>query len=316
MYFSGLETNSAVALTNGKFVVALVPGTYMFGDTEAEVPTITDYINKNRQVLVDSFENIKIQKTEKGALTHYVDDEGKIISIKDYKIVKDKLDDAQASGYDFHKDIWVDFYKEAEYKSLRKEIGIMHPKYAEDKIYFEDLEIKCVLWSEDTGSDFIETPFNYGKISFDNKNGIYKVLRGKIVDDVWNIVKSEAPPRTVFESKQAGFHEFSKINGTYVWGGSRAPSYIKWETDSLVFETLEEAQQEETRLRKKIYSTLKVLVEPEKEISRTTRVALLKELRNLASSISSVDPKTKTQRIWTRANNQVRNLIDVLSEDT
>jgi len=316
MFFEGLKENNAVALNSGKFIVALIPGEYKISGNHV---TVEGPSYAAKQILVDTIEDIYKQKIEKGEVIHFVPrstDATGSISTEEYQEFNDKITELLKRGYDYDEDCWVDFYKEAECKDIKQQQSEFRPVFSEPQTYFEKLNIECVLWSEDTGSSFIETPFRYGKVQFNNSGGIYKVQRGKIVDDVISDARSNAPGGTIIEKGSSG-NSFLKINGKYVWPDSRdAAPYIKNSADFKIFEDLEEAQAEARKVRTKVQASISIAMYPNKETSPTAQRNLLETLQSLQTSINAVVSKVRTEGSLRSAKNKVNQLIDILMEDS
>ena len=238
--FNGLKERQAVFF-NGKYVVQLPRGTF-FDSSGSVLP--------DGQVVVEDLD-IHRQIKESPKVIKYILEDG----------TEKKPEDRQAVVAEISQ--YEDEWGNIDYPSIEVEFDIRKrlqefedakKVYSDPVVYYEPVEIQVVGSAEDTGSEFIETPFQHGEVTWTPSTGIYKLHTTRVSLDQW---RQEAIENHAYEfdnTRAFGGEnnqklEFAQINGNFVFTHIKNKAFIRREGTVEIFPTLKEAQEREKEIR-------------------------------------------------------------------
>ena len=300
--FDGLGQNQAVKVGD-RYIVCL------YGSYKVNGEKVQAY---NQQVLVDDLKNIVGRVPPKQVVVGYASEDGEEISVEEFNRFSSEL--YQYWDEDLDQYSFPDVDTEIEHVKKRA-------RYTKFKSITEDVdeeihpvEITVVGSAEDTGSRFIETPFQYGKVSHGPSGGIYKVYSGRIArDEVMRL--SKANPDVQVDVPSHGNIEFVKVGGGYVFTKStREHTWIKDGSSARVFSSLEEARQHEEEIRSYVSSLMKMHMFPKKADGKTIQ-DLVSSLRLLEDKVMTLDVKQKSVGQYRILLKMLQDKIDELVEE-
>ena len=196
-----------------------------------------------------------------------------------------------------------DDYEEYQFDSLEHEYEIKKewerikdaiPIYDETPEELIPVEIEVAGSMVDTGSEFISTPYQYGKTFFDaHTQGIFSINLGSVAMDEVNTIKCEYPSVKIDNSNHSHL-TYLQVDGGYVFGSSVHDNYITGKNCVRVVTTLKEAQESEKAVRQKVRSRLMMKIKP---ISADAVLVsdLYTFLKSVKISLSELEVKQKGQ---------------------
>jgi len=305
--FSDLKAHQAVKLDTNLFVVELVQATY-------EIAGVQVYINySNSQVTVESLDDIKHVKTQKGEVLHYEYTRNgvtEIVSVADRKALAVKVADISEEYYDedAEEHIFPDLDTEFEYKKLSQLLNSYRPVCAPDVTTLDSVEITVVGTAVDTKSKFIETPLQYGKVSFGSQ-GVFRVNLSAIALDEFNKAKL-VYPEAKFENATHSNIRYAQVNGTYMFNDAILGAK---EAQVRVVTSLAQARALEKEVREGISNILRHKLAP---VAMTQSILtvnkVMAELEAIKNSVRRIDPKAKSYNDHARAVKELNALVVTL----
>jgi hypothetical protein len=300
--FNDLKQNQAVKLDNGLFVVELYQGAY-------EISGVQVNINYgNNQVTVQSLDDIKRITTKSGELLNYVYTHNgitDIVSVDERNALAVKVDDFSDEYYyeDAEEHIFPDLYIEFEYKKLRQLLNSYRPVRAPDVTTLESVEVTVVGTAVVTGSQFIETPFQYGTVSFSGR-GVFRVNLSAIALDEFNRAKL-VYTNSKFDNATHSNIRYAQVNGNYLFNDDVLGAK---ENQVRIFGSLKEAQAMEKEVRDGISNILRHKLAPVAMTALTVN-NVMNELETIRNNVKRIDPKSKSYDDHARAIKQLNELV-------
>jgi len=300
--FNDLKQNQAVKLDNGLFVVELYQGAY-------EISGVQVNINYgNNQVTVESLDDIKRITTKSGELLHYVYTHNgitDIVSGDERNALAVKVNDFSEEYYDEgeEENIFPDLDTEFEYKKLCQLLNSYRPVRAPDVTTLESVEITVVGTAVDTGSQFIETPFQYGTVSFGGR-GVFRVNLSAIALDEFNRAKP-VYTNSKFDNATHSNIRYAQVNGNYFFSDETLGAR---ENQVHISSSLKEAQAMEKKVRDGISNILRHKLAPVAMTALTVN-NVMNELETIRNNVKRIDPKSKSYDDHIRAIKQLNDLV-------
>lgn len=234
MYIKNLNYSSAIILGENKYLIQLrIYETYEI-DGNIYNPT------GDEQRVVSSIDNIYVVKTNKPVLDHFIDSNGNVVPLDEYNKLMSELSKLPrtSNGYEY-----PDLQTEFHYRSRLEVFDAMEPVKVAAPPTKTKVDYKIIGSMEDTGSDFIETSFILGEATFFNK-GPYKFLGSLAAVDEFRKVTADNPKFVMNNDLQ-----WAKYESTSIFT-NRNNRFITSRSDYAIFPTLEQAQEEERKVRK------------------------------------------------------------------
>ena len=285
--FDGLKPHEAIKVSDGSYIVQLdrtfINHSYMINGVVTS--------GSNRQVVVDDLSKIKRYIPESKVVTAAIISDGSEISIDELDNFNQKY--VQYLKYDGHYDFGDDI--DAEIAHLKDKAKYKVKEYIYDTVpaKTQDLEITVVGSVEDTGSDFITTPFVYGNVRHDGYRtaGIYKVEVAKIALDEFNKLKNEFTDAQYIVPDHSHM-KYIKINGEYAFTKIKE-NWVEKSNACKIISSLEEAKELEKAVRKTVRETAMLNIKP-REISGTEIREVINDLELLKERVSALHVKQKS----------------------
>ncbi len=184
-------------------------------------------------------------------------------------------------------------------------MGSYRPVCAPDITTLESVEITVVGTAVDTGSPFIETPFQYGTVSFSGR-GVFRVNLSAIALDEFNRAKP-VYTNSKFDNATHSNIRYAQVNGNYLFNDDVLGAK---ENQVRIFGSLKEAQAMEKEVREGISNILRHTLAP---VAMTQNVLtvnnVMNELEAIRSNVKRIDPKTKSYNDHARAMKQLSELV-------
>lgn len=302
----GLNRYQAVKFNNG-FIVS-------FKDEQGYQPAGKHIVNgvevTMAQVFVESLEGVKRVVDHSSVLTHYENSEGAVMSSEEVVIIRGlsfPYWEEDSDNY-YYPSLEVEF----DIKKRQEVIKDFKPIYAKQEDTYEDVQFVIVGCQEDTGSEFITTPYSIGKAFFDNSESVYKIESVlSIVSDEWQKLSKQYLDDKFENSTHSGFR-YAKVNNTYIFNDSTKQVSDKGQYSKL-FTTLLDAKKHEESIRKLIRSKVTPHLKSYQILGENDRSDICKDLQSLLTCISSIEPKQKSHSIYRQCIIKVNKLIDKLS---
>ena len=246
---------------------------------------------------------------------HYSDSRNgvtKLVSIADrdalavYVVAEaDDFYDEDSDEYNF-----PDLDTEFEFRKMQAQLNSYVAVRADDITTLESVEVTVVGTAVDTGSQFIETPFQYGTVSFSGR-GVFRVNLSAIAFDELRrakLVYTDAK----FDNSTHSNIRFAQVNGNYLFSNETLGA---GENQVRIFGSLEEAQAMEKEVREGISNILRHKLAP---VAMTQNVLtinnVMNELEAIKRIVNSIDPKSKSYNDHARARTQLNELVAKLYE--
>jgi len=211
--FDGLDDRQAVAF-NGVYVIQLSRGEYVSPSGDSVKINMADQLTHHQ---IDGWHLVK--KTQPQVL-YYKTKEGNELSVGDYHRLQEQYEEYKESGF-------PDLDTEFDIKKRIAEYSRSTPVMSEVEVTHEPIEITVIGSAEDTGSEFIETPFKYGKVSFKTR-GVYKVHASSIsIDEFKKLGAKFTKDRFNCDGDKL---RFAKINGNFVFSHMSDVAWIDRQT--------------------------------------------------------------------------------------
>ena len=303
--FTDLNQNQAVKLDNGLFVVALAQGTYEVAGVRAQI----GHWN-GQQVIVESLDSIKRVVTVVGEIIHYTYSRNGVtetVSVADRNELANKVSALTEAYYNEDADEFTfpDLDQEFEYKKLEALLNSYDVVRADSVTTLESVEIAVVGTAVDTGSQFIETPFQFGTVSFSGR-GVFRVNLSAIALDEFNRAKLVYTAATFNNSTHSNIR-FAQVNGTYMFNDDVLGVN---ENQVRIFGFLKEAQAMEKEVRDGVSNILRHKLAPVAMTQNALTVNnVMTELETIRSNAKRIDPKTKSYNDHARAIKQLGELV-------
>lgn len=260
------------------------------------------------QVTVKSTDNMFLVNPPTKQLDRYENEQGVVMDIDTYTIAnkaKSKYWDEDAEDY-----IYPNIESQIEILKLEEDRKGFKPMYKD--VYYEPtpVDITVIGTMEDTGSNFISTPFEIGCSKFAGSVGIYKVASPlSIALDEFSKIAKENPEDKLENPTHSGL-EYGNVNGKYVF--NKGDRYISTrEQYYKVFEDLEDAKKYEELIRKFIRSRVLPHLKDHQEVSKQERSDITKKLLSIHSDVRSLQVKQKSDSDHKRV---IKNVNDLLNE--
>lgn len=274
MFITGMDKNTAIKLGD-KYVVQLSHTSFEINGAK---------IGNQTQVVVDNLEDVVQVKITPRKIDHYVDDNGSKYSVVEINNIRTKFQDED--GDDFYPTIQdqIDHLKEIEW------VNSLEKVYTEEKVERFPVEIEVIGSLEDTGSDFIETAINYGKASWDNSAGLYKVQMSRIAKD--EVIKLQKQYDDIDIPNHSNI-EYVKASGKFIFTND-PKQWIKNAQHVQIVTDLDKAKDLEKHVRDYVNKAMMAYIEPVK-VTDVYAKDLIGSLRNVHKNISDMRLRKDSQ---------------------
>lgn len=304
--FKGLKPNDAVRMDNGKLVVALNPGTYVVSAVITKV-----YHNDQLVIEKDQVNSLFRVESRSGIVLHYMLDKRKV-SVEEHRDLLIEVSELESEFYngDSEEYYFPDLDTEFEFRKKKELLNRHLPVRDEDQNIFIPVKITVIGSAEDTGSEFIETPFSYGEVSFQGR-GVYRVNLSAIAKDEFNKARIKYI-NVKFDNATDSNIRYAQVNNNYVFKDDTLGAK---ENQIRVLGSLKEAQDMEAKVRTGISNILRHKLEPVEVTQQILTVnQVMTDLETVLLAVKRIDSKNKTQFEHSLAVKKVAELIKKLEQ--
>lgn len=253
---------------------------------------VIKYKNKEGYMIlkesVNNYDTYFLDGVETKLINNLVIPEDSVITVRRQgKILKDyrrdgevmSIEEFRAKPQNYDSDSSEEFTLRAI--ANRRELKGFQPFYEQNPI--EDVEIKIVGYVEYTGSKFIHSKItsNWRIPSID-----YVLYVNLVTMDEYSILKEEYKDHGKFETPDRRYLRFVKVNNKYAFGDGYPfgdYDYIK------KYDTLEEAKNEEEKVRNTVRSAVKAAIFP----GNSTSIVKVEKILNQLKLINKLRSKTE-----------------------
>ena len=273
--FNGLDDRQAIEF-NGVYVIHLSRGEYVSPSGENVKINMTGQLTHHQ---IEGWQRVK--KTQPRVL-HYKTKEGNELSVDEYRRLQEQYEELKEKGF---PDLDTEFDLKKRIAEYNRATAVM----SEAEVTHEPIEITVIGSAEDTGSEFIETPFKYCQTSF-KSSGIYKVHSTAIsVDEFKKLGSKFTKDRFSCDGKL----RFAKINGDFVFSHMSDVAWIDRQTSQVVG-TIEEARELEKSIRQQVVNAVYLALIPV-PADDVTLNEVLRQLGRIQDTVRGLDVKVKDQ---------------------
>ena len=283
--FDNLQNFEAIKI-DGNICVRLPRGVYKINGEVLEVNTY------NGEQHVFNSEAVIEQQIKTPSVCLYFrnkETDGRL-SIDEHQDTLQKIDDKYSQFYSEYDDeySYSDIDTEYQHKKEVQSFKDIHvPVLSEEEINYEPVDIKVKGSWEDTGSDFIETPYSQGSVSFGSC--LFKVHTGKIAWD--EFVKQCNKYNLTYSGDNI---RFVQVDNGYIFASRY--DHIPYIKNGLsvcsLAKSLEDAHKCEAEVREVIAKRMYVLF-ADQSVSEIQRKQLHNDLSYTLGKIRSLDIKVK-----------------------
>jgi hypothetical protein len=303
--FKELKAYQAVKLDNGNFVVAFPRGKYVIDGATGSVNGLCDQV-----VVTDITQVFRVENTP-GEILHYTLYD-QIVSVEVRNALYAEVQ-ALADEY-FNEDaeevVFPDLDTEFEFRKKQELVNRHVMVRGAPQTLQITVEITVVGTAEDTGSEFIETPFSFGEISFQGR-GVYRVDLSGIAKDEFNRARIKYTEATFNDATHSNIR-YAQVNGDYLF---KEDTLGAKENQVRVLGSLREAQEMEQNVRTVIGNILRHKLEPVEVTKAVLTVnQVLLDLAVIKREVVNIDPKSKTLGERRNALARLNALIDKLEQ--
>lgn len=292
--FNGLRDNQAVFF-NGRYVVQLPRGVFL----DSSGNTLS-----SGQVVVEDL-NIQKETKEPSRIVKYIFSDGTEKFPEDYIAVINEMEQYEDDwGEPNYPSIEVEF----DIRKRLQEFQDAEKVYSEPVVRHENIDIDVIGSAEDTGSDFIETPFQHGCVTWNASTGIYKLLTTQVSLDQWRKEASENTEHAFDNAKgigggNKGKLEFAKIDNKYVFTHLQNKTFINRGNTAEIFSTLKAAQEREKEIRQIVSQEVAKHTNTGKPDDKTLG-EIIQDVDKLNRLVREIESKQKTEnKKWTALKN-------------
>jgi hypothetical protein len=303
--FKGLNAHQAVKLDNGKFVVALPRGNYVIDAAPGIVNGLNDQV-----VVADITRVFRVENTP-GEILHYTLND-QIVSVEVRNALYAELQALHDKYFSEYTEVLVftDLDTEFDFRKKQELVNRHILVRGEPQTLLIPVEITVIGIAEDTGSEFIETPFTFGEVSFQGR-GVYRVNLSDIAKDEFNKAVIKYTEATFNNATHSNIR-FAQVNGDYLF---KEDTLGAKENQARVFGSLKEAQAMEQNVRTVIGNILRHKLEPVKVTQNILTVnQVLADLAVIKREVVNIDSKSKTVGERRHALAKLNALIDKLEQ--
>ena len=280
----GLSDFEALSIGD-KFIVALPSGGY---GRKFRVNGID--IQSNGQVVVDSLEDIlEVFKPNKVLESWLWEDKGISLTIKEHNDLSSKY--MEFYDNDLEEYAFGSVEEEIEYIKHRDYMKNFKPVYGETLEAPKAVFITLIGSFEDTGSCYIQTPFQHGLARFQGGSGVYKVLTSGVAADAVAKYIHNNPEIKITNSNHSNI-KFLQVDGKYIFTDTQEQHFEKSGVCKVV-QTLDEAQNIERDIRDKVKRTLDLHCKPV-AVNEVQMLDFVKVLQGFRKSLQSLEIKQKS----------------------
>lgn len=300
----GLNQYQAVKFNNG-YVVQLAQGDRY----NLEIHTVNNTETKSSQVFVNDLDSIRKVNIPVKTIQHYLTSEGVEISVEEVESIR-ALSNPYYSEYE-DEYIYPNLEVEFEIKKKQEVLKGITPVYDDPVKTFTEVDIEVVGVQEDTGSDFITTPYSIGKAFYDNEGGIYKVAVSSDIakDEMSKLRKSYSDDD--FKLPSHSGLRYVQVNNKYVFS-DRDPHLDKGY--SKVFTDLTEAKKYEETIRKFVRDKVLPHIKSYQEVTDSERSDIVDSLNGIEGLILKTQVKVKSESVKRQCLTRIRELLSKLGE--
>lgn len=287
----GLGEYEAVKMEE-RYVVGLQPyvngfyGNGYYGNVYYEVAGVR--VKNTSQVVVDNLEDILKVVPPKTTVESY-SNEDQTISVDEWRSLRQDLNNRLDEDGDA---LAMSVEEEVEFVRVRAHFNSFKPNRKIGDEVLQPVDIVLIGSHEDTGSDFIETPFKHGLAKFSGTSGIYKVKLSAIARDEFEAYRRDNPDVDLKNSSHSNIR-FCTIGGKYIFTQTEK-SWVEKTGQTSIGTSLSEAKELEGGVRKYIRDILDLHCKPQKA-SEATILDLVDTLQATLRDVQSLDVKQKSR---------------------
>lgn len=194
---------------------------------------------------------------------------------------------------DYGEMVFGSLEQEYEFKKEWERVKDATPIYDETEEQLEKVGIDVVGSAVDTGSEFIQTPYQFGKAFFDKTNsGIFSVNIHSVACNEVTRLKGQYPD-IKFEIPTHSGLTYLQVDGKYIYGGKSLESYVTGNNSTRVVQTLKQAQDLEDGIRQKVRQKSMVQIKGSNELGLNTIKSYHDFLNATLSKVVSLEIKKK-----------------------
>lgn len=300
--YNGLEQHQAIKC-NDKYVVQLG---LCYGNSYEIEGALS---NGSKQVVVDDLNKIKRYFGEQKKTVGAIISDGSEVPIETIQQFNDKY--FQYEDEDGRMWFGEDTEAELQYVKDKAYYRVQEYVYETTPAYTEDLEITVVGSVEDTGSNFIETPYVYGKANF-GSSGVYRVNLSSIAMYEFCKVRAEYP-NVEFDVPTHSHLKYVKVNTQYIFTNCSE----RWINDTgtfVVLNDLEQAHEKEREIRKFVRGMLETYAAPRKAGDVEIK-DFVESLKSIKGSVERLDVKQKSRSEYMTLLKTVCGLIEKYTQE-
>jgi len=204
--------------------------------------------------------------------------------------------------------------QEYEFKKEWERVKDATRVYDETEESLERVDIDVVGSAVDTGSEFIQTPYQFGKAFFDKTNsGIFSVNVYSVACNEVTRLKSQYPD-TKFEIPTHSGLTYLQVGGKYIYGGTSTESYVTGNNPTRIVQTLKQAQDLEDDTRQKVRQKIMVQIKGSNELGLNTIKSYHDFLKATLSKVVSLEIKQKDYTSKRSLSESIQNKITELEK--
>lgn len=297
MYIKNLKHGNAIILGENKYLI-LLKG-YETYDIDGNVYDV----GSDEQRVVKSIDNIYVVRPQKSVLDHFIDSAGNKVPVDDYNKLMSELSKLPrtSNGYEY-----PDLQTEFHYRSRLAVFEAMEQVKVVPPALKTKIDYEIIGSMEDTGSEFIETSFVRGDASFFDK-GPYKFLGSAAAIDEFKKVTAHNPKFVLGSDLQWAKYENHTIFS------NKQNRFISSRGDYAIFTSLEQAQDEEQKLRTFIKDVCDSYDKPViLDATGIDKNKIIDKLSTIKKRVEEIQSKNATLRLHSTARENIDALINEL----
>lgn len=297
MYIKNLNYTNAVVLGENKYLIQL--RNYETYDIDGNPYHTT----ADEQRVVTSIDNIYVVKPNKPVLDHFIDSTGNKVPVDEYDKLMSELSKLPktSNGY-----VYPDLQTEFHYRSRLEVFESMEQVKIVPPAIKTKIDYEIIGSMEDTGSKFIETSFILGEATFFGK-GPYKFLGSFAAVDEFRKVTADNPKFVMNSDLQ-----WAKYDSVTIFS-NRNNRFITSRSDYAIFPTLEQAQEEERKVRQFVREVCESYDKPiVLDADGIDKNKIIDKLYAIKKRVTEIQSKNATMALYTNSVKDINNLIEEL----
>lgn len=295
--FEGLNEYEYI-IVGETWVVQFGYGTYVVNNTERQF--------KREQAVLPAESSVVLVKELDREVLYYKDSEGNEYS------KEQKLSAENELNLYWDEDRWEYIFPnldtEYEIKKRTQFLDEITPVYGEQKYEHKNIELKCVGVWEDTGSEYISTPYQVGHTKFSGDT-VFCLHSGKLAKDVFTAVCPQA------EVSGSSNLRFAKVNDKFImYNLTNKYGWVENEAHKMYFTNLDDAKREEATIKEFIEAHVKCMLDS-KRLNAQQRGNVYKEVFEIKRLTHELDVKAKASGDKRYVLKRLQELIDNIREE-